>query len=345
MMEFLSEYGLFLAKTVTLTVAIVAIVGFVLTAAMRQRQSPAESIEVKNINDHYRDMSDTLDHAMLSKPALKTRRKADKKTNKAKKKALKRGDEPKRKRLFVLDFDGDLRGSGVSALREEITALLTVATNHAEVLIRLESGGGLVHAYGLAASQLARIKDRNIPLTVAVDKVAASGGYLMACVADKIIAAPFSIIGSIGVITQIPNFHRLLKKHDVDFEQVTAGEFKRTITMFGESTDKAREKLKQEVEDTHTLFKDFVKQQRPVVELSEIATGEYWLGKRAHELNLVDALGTSDDYLLNERDNADIFELLYSVKQKLLERITTMFGKLGRRGLSLNDDDRIPNLT
>ena len=248
MMEFLSEYGLFLAKTVTLTVAIVAIVGFVLTAAMRQRQSPAESIEVKNINDHYRDMSDTLDHAMLSKPALKTRRKADKKTNKAKKKALKRGDESKRKRLFVLDFDGDLRGSGVSALREEITALLTVATNQDEVLIRLESGGGLVHAYGLAASQLARIKDRNIPLTVAVDKVAASGGYLMACVADKIIAAPFSIIGSIGVITQIPNFHRLLKKHDVDFEQVTAGEFKRTITMFGESTDKAREKLKQEVE-------------------------------------------------------------------------------------------------
>ena len=167
----------------------------------------------------------------------------------------------------------------------------------------------------------------------------------MACVADKIIAAPFSIIGSIGVITQIPNFHRLLKKHDVDFEQVTAGEFKRTITMFGESTDKAREKLKQEVEDTHALFKDFVKQQRPVVELSEIATGEYWLGKRAHELNLVDALGTSDDYLLNERDNADIFELHYSVKQKLLERITTMFGKFGRRGLSLNDNDRIPNLT
>ena len=345
MMEFLSQYGLFLAKTVTLTVAIVAIVSFILAAAIRQRQSPAEGIEVKNINDHYRDMSDTLDHAMLSKPALKTRRKADKKTNKAKKKALKHGDEPKRKRLFVLDFDGDIRGSEVSTLREEITALLTVATTHDEVVIRLESGGGLVHAYGLAASQLTRIKDRNIPLTVAVDKVAASGGYLMACVADKIIAAPFSIIGSIGVITQIPNFHRLLKKHDVDFEQVTAGEFKRTITMFGESTDKAREKLKQEVEDTHALFKDFVKQQRPVVELSEIATGEYWLGKRAHELNLVDALGTSDDYLLNERDNADIFELHYSIKQQMLDRITTMFGKFGRRGLSLNDNDRIPNLT
>ena len=345
MMEFLSQYGLFLAKTVTLTVAIVAIVSFILAAALRQRQSPAEGIEVKNINDHYRDMSDTLDHAMLSKPELKARRKADKKSNKAKEKALKRGDEPKRKRLFVLDFDGDIRGSEVSTLREEITALLTVATTHDEVVIRLESGGGLVHAYGLAASQLTRIKDRNIPLTVAVDKVAASGGYLMACVADKIIAAPFSIIGSIGVITQIPNFHRLLKKHDVDFEQVTAGEFKRTITMFGESTDKAREKLKQEVEDTHALFKDFVKQQRPVVELSEIATGEYWLGKRAHELNLVDALGTSDDYLLNARDNADIFELRYSVKQKLLERITTMFGKFGRRGLSLNDNDRIPNLT
>ena len=338
-MEFLTEYGLFFAKTITLAIAVVVVIGLIIGMATRQRQLPTEQIEVKKVNDRYREMTATLDHAMLTKSDFKKRKKSEKKVTKAQKRASKKVEETPRKRLFVLDFHGDIRGTEVGLLREEITALLTVARNQDEVLVRLESSGGLVHAYGLAASQLARITDQKIPLTVAVDKVAASGGYLMACVADKLIAAPFAIIGSIGVITQIPNFHRLLKKHDIDFEQVTAGEFKRTITMFGESTDKAREKLKQDVEDTHTLFKDFVKQQRPVVDLDETATGEYWLGQRAHELNLVDTLGTSDDYLMSQSEEADIFEIHYRVKQKMLERITTMFRQMGRRRLSLDEHD------
>ena len=109
-------------------------------------------------------------------------------------------------------------------------------------------------AYGLAASQMQRIRDKKLKLTVCVDKVAASGGYMMAVVADKIIAAPFAVLGSIGVLAQVPNFHRLLKKHDVDFEMLTAGKYKRTLTMFGENTDKGREKFQEDIEDTHVLF-------------------------------------------------------------------------------------------
>ncbi|MDH3695003.1 MAG: protease SohB [Gammaproteobacteria bacterium] len=211
------------------------------------------------------------------------------------------------------------------------------------MLLKLESTGGLVHAYGLAASQLQRIKDKKVPLTAAVDKVAASGGYMMACVADRIIAAPFSIIGSIGVLTQIPNFHRLLKKHDIDFEQVTAGEFKRTVTVFGETTDKAREKLKEEVEETHVLFKDFIKQQRPALEVEKVATGEHWLGSRALELGLVDELRTSDDYMLTSSDHADIYEVTFTTKQTVIEKLAALMSMtLRARQNPLTATDRTP---
>jgi serine protease SohB len=197
----------------------------------------------------------------------------------------------------------------------------------------------MVHAYGLAASQLTRLREANIAVTVAVDKVAASGGYLMACVADRILAAPFAVIGSIGVVAEIPNFNRLLKKHDIDYEQISAGEFKRTITMLGETTDRARVKVKEEVEQTHTLFKDFVKQQRPVVDLEAVATGEHWLGTRAHELKLVDEIRTSDDYLMSLRDTVDIFEVEYSIKRKLPDRLLGFFNTLRRAPLVAGSDN------
>lgn len=345
-MEFLSNYGLFLAKTVTLLAALLAVVGFIATLAMRRRSATPEHIEVKPINDRYRDISDVLQHSMLHENEAKKKRKADKKARKAEaKKTTKQLSEP-RKRLFILDFQGDLRGSEVATLREEVTAVLLVARDQDEVLLRLESTGGMVHAYGLAASQLSRIREKKIKLTIAVDKVAASGGYLMACVGDRILAAPFAIIGSIGVITQMPNFSRLLKKHDIDYEQVTAGEFKRTVTMFGETTDKARQKLKEEVEDTHMLFKDFVKEQRPVVDLEKVATGEYWLGTRAHTLNLVDELCTSDDHLMSLRNEVDLYEVHYKIKQKFSDRIFSLFSRLQRNSLvSYTEPTQPPNLT
>ena len=332
-MEFIADYGLFLAKTTTVLVALVALIGFVAATLMRHRNLSPEHIEVKPLNDRYREMSDALRGAMLPKIVLKKARKADKKKQKSEDKKAKKQTPETRKRIFVLDFHGDIRGSEVALLREEITAVLLVAGEQDEVLLRLESVGGMVHAYGLAASQLARLREKNIPLTVAVDKVAASGGYLMACVGERILAAPFAIIGSIGVITQIPNFSRLLKKHDIDYEQVTAGEFKRTITMFGETTDKARQKLKEEVEETHTLFKDYVKEQRPIIDLERVATGEYWLGTRALTLNLVDELRTSDDYLMQMHESADLFEVRYTVKQKLADKIFGVFSGFRQSGL------------
>lgn len=221
----------------------------------------------------------------------------------------------------MLDFDGDMKASAVQSLREEITAVLSVASADDEVVVRLESPGGVVHGYGLAASQLQRIRDRGIPLTVTVDKVAASGGYMMACVADKIVAAPFAILGSIGVVAQIPNIHRLLERNTIDVELHTAGKYKRTLTMLGENTEEGREKFKQDLEDTHDLFKRFVSQNRPVLDIDAIATGETWYGSEAIDNKLADAVMTSDTYLEQYYHDFDVLQVTFREPKALTERL------------------------
>jgi serine protease SohB len=323
-MEFLNEYGLFLAKAITVVAAVLIITGGIVALSSRSHHKVKEHIEVKHLNRKYEDMANTLHATLLPKKAFKAKLKHLKKQHKAEKHATQSRD----RKIFVLNFHGDIRGSAVASLREEITAILTVADPEDAVLLRLESTGGLVHAYGLAASQLLRIKDRKMQLTVAVDKVAASGGYMMACVADRIIAAPFAIIGSIGVVAQLPNFHRLLKKNEIDFEQYTAGEYKRTLTFFGENSEKGRLKFQQEIEETHQLFKDFVKEHRDAVDITRVATGEHWYGIQALECKLVDELCTSDDYLLKASQSADLYEVTYVSKKPMIAKLFSIATRL-----------------
>ena len=319
MEEFISEYAVFLAQIITIVVAIAAV--FILMSSQSEGKEDKDKLEIKKVNDKYQLYSEAMEEHILEKDALKLKRKELKKQEKVRKKEAKEQPNPSaEKRLFVLTFNGDIKASAATALAEEITAVLTVATPEDEILVRLYSAGGLVHAYGLASSQLQRIRNKNIPLTIAIDKVAASGGYMMACVANKIIAAPFAIVGSIGVIAQIPNFNRLLKKHDVDFEMITAGKYKRTLTMFGENTEEAREKFRHEIEETHDLFQAFISENRPQVNLEKVATGEHWYGTKALELNLVDTIMTSDDYLMSADAEKSIYEIKYTAKKSLAQK-------------------------
>ena len=225
------------------------------------------------------------------------------------------------KKVFVLDFDGDIKASATAHLREEISTIISVAKDGDEVVVRLESGGGQVHGYGLAAAQLARLKQAGLTLTVCVDKIAASGGYMMACVADKILASDFAVIGSVGVVSQLPNFHEFLKKHDIDFEIFTAGKHKRTVTMFGENDDEDRAKHQADIDRIHELFKEFVKAHRPILDVEKIATGEIWFGKDALEMGLIDEIGTSDTYLLDLMNEHDVFSLYSRTKPTLAEKL------------------------
>jgi serine protease SohB len=321
MLDLLINYGLFLAKTVTIVVAVIFVVGTVASIIFRGKGDKQDHLQIKSLNEKYRKFARCLELETLSKHQFKQIAKQEKSKLKSEKKAEKKTDSEK-KRVFVLDFNGDIKASAVDLLREEITALLTVVKPQDEVLLRLESAGGMVHSYGLAASQLLRLRNKSVGLTIAVDKVAASGGYMMACVADRLIAAPFAIIGSIGVVAQIPNINRLLKQHNIDYEQITAGKYKRTLTFMGENTDAEREKVKQELEETHDLFKDFVMQRRQELDIEKVATGEYWYGSRALELKLVDELMTSDDYLMAAAaEESDLFEINYEVKQSLMQKL------------------------
>ena len=263
-----------------------------------------------------RDWGDTVRLAVQGKDQFKQTFKERKKEAKE---LAKKGSQ--RKRVYVIDFKGDIRATATTSLREEVSAVLAVASEDDQVLVRLENSGGTVHEHGLAASQLLRIKEKNIPLIISVDKVAASGGYLMACVASRIIAAPFAIVGSIGVIAQLPNFNRFLEDKGVDFEQITAGRYKRTVTMFGKNTDEDRGKLKEEIEDVHELFKMQILGHRPQIDIERIATGEHWYGTRALELGLIDEIRTSDDFLSEASAECDLYGVTFKRKKSLSERL------------------------
>ena len=328
-MEFIYEYGLFLAQSVTFVAAILVVAASLVAIGQRQKAEQQEGhIEVRDLNEKYRHIGHSIQQVVVEPEVLKAEMKAEKKADKAKAKAAKKkrgksdaAEDENRKRLYVLDFDGDIKASATDNLREEISAVLAQVKPGDEMLVRVESPGGMVHSYGLAASQLRRIRDAEVPLTIAVDKVAASGGYMMACVASRIVAAPFAVIGSIGVLAQLPNFHRLLKKNDIDFELFTAGEYKRTVTMFGENTDKGREKFSEELEDTHELFKQFVTANRPGVDIAKVATGEIWYGQKALGMGLVDELQTSDALVQGYLADWDVFEVKFVHKKNWQEKL------------------------
>jgi serine protease SohB len=314
--EFLSSYGLFLAELATL----VALVGIVIVLIVANRRGHPEGLNVEHLNRRFEDSADSLKRAMAGKAQSKKDAKTRQKERKREERERAKQETP-RPRLFVLDFKGDLRASAGASLREEVSAVLSVARGEDQVLLRLENPGGTVHEHGFAASQLVRIKQRGLRLLICVDKVAASGGYLMACVADHLMAAPFAIVGSIGVVAQLPNFHRLLEEKGVDFEQITAGRYKRTISMFGKNTDEGREKLKQELEEVHELFKNQIREHRPKVDIERVATGEHWYGARALELELVDEIRTSDDFLLEAAKQRDLYHLSFRRRRRFAERL------------------------
>ncbi|HFZ8993261.1 TPA: protease SohB [Citrobacter freundii] len=325
-MELLSEYALFLAKIVTVVLAIAAIAVIIVNVAQRKRQHG--ELRVTSLSNRYKEMQNELVTALMDGHQQKIWHKAQKKKEKQEAKAAKEkakqgiSAEPTKPRVWVLDFKGSMDAHEVNALREEVTAILAVVKPGDQVVVRLESPGGVVHGYGLAASQLQRLRDKQIPLTVTVDKVAASGGYMMACVADKIISAPFAIVGSIGVVAQIPNFNRFLKNKDIDIELHTAGQYKRTLTLLGENTEEGRQKFREDLNETHHLFKDFVQQMRPSLEIEQVATGEHWYGQQALEKGLVDAISTSDEVILDLLKSHDVFNVRFMQRKKLLDRFT-----------------------
>ncbi|MBS7824249.1 protease SohB [Wohlfahrtiimonas chitiniclastica] len=329
-MDFLANYFLFFLKLTTIVVALVMIL--IVLKSGRDLKKKKGEIQFDDLSDAFEELKASYQD-LIEDEATEDAQKPQKKWWQCWKKSQETADSEKKSqpKLFVIDFDGDTAAHAAQNLKQEVNAILSVAKAEDEVLVRLTSPGGVVNGYGLAAAQLERFSAKQLNLTVAVDEVAASGGYLMACVADRIVAAPFAIIGSIGVVAQLPNFHRLLEKYNIDYEQFTAGKYKRTVTMFGENTEEGREKFKEELEDVHVIFKEYVAKHRPQVDIEKIATGEHWLGSQALNLNLVDALQTSDDYLLSKLTDFRVIHVAYVERKSLRSGMLKMLAKLQAR--------------
>jgi serine protease SohB len=316
---FLGVGGLVLLALVALLLVVFIFALFFFASRRGGKKSSAGRLRLKKLNDKVDDHKDTVLSAVLSRKAYKTWTKAEEKKEKE---HAKEREAKQEVRVFVVDFSGDLAATQVESLREQVSAVLEVARPQDEVVVRLESPGGVVHGYGLAASQLERVRARGVPLTVCVDKVAASGGYMMACIANRILAAPFAVIGSIGVVASLPNFNKVLRKLDVDYLELTAGEYKRTLGPLAEVTEKGKAKFLEHLEDTHALFKEFVSRHRPSLDVARVATGEHWFASRALELGLVDGLSTSDAYLRERCNEADVYLVEFERKETMKERLT-----------------------
>lgn len=325
-MEILQQILTFFAQTLIIVAAIIAIlstIGILVAKAKSQK-----TFKIELLHENLQEQVETLGGILKSKSEVKQEKKKTKQQEKAKAKLIEEGQYYK-SRIFVLEFlKGDIKASATEHLREEISTLLGVATPNDEVVVKVESPGGLVNAYGLAAAQLLRIRTAGIPLTVCVDEVAASGGYLMACTANKIIAAPFALIGSIGVVAQVPNFNKFLKKHDVDYKEYTAGDYKRTVSLFGEITEKGEAKFKEQLELTHDMFKTFVGKYRTKLDINQVATGEFWYGEKALSLGLVDEIKTSDEYIFSRSKDQQIVKISFEVKPSLSDKLSGALAKI-----------------
>ncbi len=328
-MAFWLDIAAFALKALII-VAAVGGLAILIARLARSGEAKDREIEVRSLNERYDDMRDAMNGALLDKRERKALMKARKKEAKAVAKA-RRGQEPG-KRIFVLAFKGDLRARAVKQLGAEIDAVLIAARPEIdEVVLRLESPGGTVTGYGLAAAEVLRLREHKIKVTASVDQVAASGGYMTACAADRIVAAPFAIVGSIGVVAPVPNIHRLLKKNEIDFEEMTAGEFKRSVSVLGEITPAGREHFRGKLEDTHGAFKAHVARCRPQVDVEKVANGDTWLASEAIALGLVDEVATGDELLFRARDEARLYEVTTEARKNLLQQLLSGLGAAAQR--------------
>lgn len=318
-MVFAEEVFIFGLKALIVTVSLLVLILIPLafTQSRKLKDKDRKTLHFENLKTRLNNYVLEAQRGLLDKKNLKLHLKDLKKRKKEAKKP--------RPNSYVLEFIGDKTASQTENLREEISLILKIAKPEDEVILLLESRGGSVAHYGLAASQLKRLRDHNVPLTVCVDKVAASGGYLMACTANKILSAPFAFIGSIGVLFGIPNLHGLLKKNLISYEELTAGKHKRTLTPFGEVTDEKREKLQEQINLVHEQFQDFLRSCRPGLDFDKVATGEAWPGEKALSLGLIDGIQCADDYIVSQFETRNVYKAALKKEESLKDRL---FSKL-----------------
>lgn len=259
-----------------------------------------------------------------------------------------------RKTAVLLSFNGDINATEVIEFGRAVSMIVQMKDLVSEVYIIINSGGGVVNGYGLLASEIERLHYSEIETYALIDQVAASGGYMAACVANHVVAAPFAYIGSIGVVSEMPNFNQILSDNGINIEQHTAGKSKRTVTPLGKITDEDRNEFKKKLERIHRSFINHVSHYRNINDADEnknsiIFSGDYWIAEETVELELglVDEISTSQEFLLDKMKEYNIIEITFQEnktkksKLSLLNSLTTLFSSANEiiKNIKLSNQD------
>ncbi len=226
-------------------------------------------------------------------------------------------------RLAVLRFQGlrDLNASGDQRLSEAIDEVLVNRDHFEEAVVIIDSPGGTTHGYGHAYALLERLSASGLKVTACIDRIGASGGYLMALPADRILAGPFAIVGSVGVVAGIPNVKRLLEEKGVSYRLFVAGDKKRVVHFADDDGPEVREYMDEKLAGIHTQFLQAVEKHRgDRVKLDEVRSGDHWSAEESVEkgLGLVDELQTSAEYLLER--NREVALVMIERRVDITER-------------------------
>lgn len=313
-MDYLYDISLFFLKSLIIVVGLLVVILIPMIQSQKRKAGKKKKLELENLKNRFKPYIQEFHQAHMNKKKYKNYLKQLKKKEPIE-------SEKEKPNSFLISFTGDKMATQVESLRDEVSLILNIAKPEDEVILLLESPGGAVASYGLAASQLVRLRDR-LKLTICVDTVAASGGYLMASTGHQIISAPFALVGSIGVLFQTPNIHEFLKKRDISFEEITAGKYKRTITPFGKITEEKKQKLQEQIDLVYFQFKNFLKKYRENLDFEKVATGEVWLGAEALKLHLVDKIQCSDDYIMEALKTRNVYKIKLKEEKKLWEKFT-----------------------
>lgn len=270
-----------------------------------------EGVVFKNLSNEYSSIEDSYDSVLINKPIV------DKSIN------LNDVVQEGAHNVFVIDYVGSMMASEVVYLTAKIDAIILKSNKDDEVVINITSPGGAVSGYGLVASQIKRLKTAGLKITATVDTVAASGGYMAAVVSDEIIAAPFAMVGSIGVVANVMIYEELLKNIGIQTNVYTSGDSKRTVVPSRVPNAEEEAKLEAQLEEIHSRFKDHVLSFRPDIDEDKVFTGQAFLAADAINFGLVDKIGTSDELLLNlYKDGHRLIEVQFIIEENIGGSVT-----------------------
>ncbi|WP_343192796.1 S49 family peptidase [Buchnera aphidicola (Taiwanaphis decaspermi)] len=308
-MEFIYSYILFIIKTLSVLFFLHLFSKIIIIYILKKNDIYLNNtLKVELLNNHYKKLKNDLSF-FQKKKIINQKNVYNKKSN-----------------LYILDYNDKIKKNKIKKLREEISSIILVAKKNDEVLLRLENTSDIVYEYGLVIAQLQRLRKKGIKLIISIDKIVSNGGYIIACVADHISASPFSIIGPINIVVNIPNIDKYTQTSNLNNQLNDCNTFTK-LTLIKNNTKIYVNKIFNKLDIKKYIRNSFIKDMRPSLNLNKIFNQNYWIGENAINEKLIDSINTSDDILFSKKDTHNLLKIKYVYKSNIVEKYIVTLNK------------------